>query len=100
MKKIILSLALAGLTGPVQAGDVERGRNISATCSACHGFNGISPIDEWPNLAGQKKGYLVKSMKDYRDGGRRDPVMSGMAAGLSDQDIRDLATYYSSLPGK
>lgn len=84
----------------VYAADADAGRNLAGTCSACHGFKGISPIDEWPNLAGQKYGYLVKTMKGYRDGGRKDPVMSGMAAGLSDQDIENLAAYYSSLPGK
>lgn len=100
MKKLVLYLSVAGLTGPVIAGDLERGRNLSATCAACHGMNGISPIEEWPNLAGQKAGYLAKAMKDYRDGGRTDPVMSGMATGLSDQEIEDLAAYYSSLPRK
>jgi cytochrome c553 len=79
------------------AGDIAAGKLKSATCAACHGAEGISITDIWPNLAGQKAGYLIKSLKDYRDGGRKDPVMSPLASPLSDDDIADLAAYYNSL---
>ena len=79
------------------AGDVAAGKAKAAPCAACHGAEGISPTDIWPNLAGQKVGYLIKQLKAFRDGGRKDPVMSPMAAGLSDDDIANLAAYYSSL---
>lgn len=95
---IIVVLATLGLSfSPAQAGDAAAGKIKSATCAACHGANGISPNDMWPNLAGQKQGYLVSQMKAFRDGTRKNPMMSPMAAGLSDADIDNLAAYYSSL---
>jgi cytochrome c553 len=51
----------------------------------------------WPNLAGQKEGYLVKQLKAFRDGVRTDPMMSPMAKPLTDDDIENLAAYFSSL---
>jgi len=90
---LLLSITSAG----VMAGDAAAGKGKSATCAACHGANGISPNDLWPNLAGQKTGYLVAQMKAFRDGQRANPMMAPMAAPLSDADIDDLAAYYSSL---
>ncbi len=78
-------------------GDPAEGRARSALCGACHGIDGYSPNDIWPNLAGQRVGYLVKQLKAFRDNERSDPSMSPMAVGLSDQDIEDLAAYYASL---
>ena len=98
MKKLLLLALLALATSAnVQAGDAAAGKDKSALCSACHGVNGISPSPIWPNLAGQKDQYLIKQMKAFRDGGRKDPMMSPMAQGLSDADIDNLAAYYSSL---
>jgi cytochrome c553 len=54
-------------------------------------------MDLWPNLAGQKKGYLIKQMKAFRDGTRVEPSMSPMAKPLTDADIENLAEYYSTL---
>ena len=79
------------------AGDAAAGKAKSMTCAGCHGANGISNNGMWPNLAGQKAGYLVKQLKAFRDGTRNDPIMSGMAKPLSDQDIDNLAAYYSGL---
>lgn len=79
------------------AGDVAAGKSKSTVCAACHGAEGISSNDLWPNLAGQKAGYLVKQMKAFRDGDRKDPVMSPMASQLSDDDIANLAAYFSGL---
>jgi cytochrome c553 len=100
MKNILTLIALAVLScniSTVAAGDAAAGKSKSATCAACHGANGISPNDMWPNLAGQKEGYLVAQLKAFRDGGRANPMMAPMAANLSDGDIADLAAYYSSL---
>jgi len=100
MKKVI-SLAIAAAfclgSASVMAGDAAAGKSRSAACAACHGGNGISANDIWPNLAGQKEGYLVAQMKAFRDGGRKNPMMSPMAAALSDDDIANLAAFYSSL---
>lgn len=100
MRKILLLIAAALLSvnaTAVFAGDAAAGKSKSATCAACHGPNGISPNDMWPNLAGQKAGYLAAQMKAFRDGKRTDPMMAPMAAPLSDDDIANLAAYYSSL---
>ncbi len=97
--KAILLLALI-ISMPLSSyadGDIAAGKLKAATCAVCHGAEGISGNDIWPNLAGQKAGYLVKQMKAFRDGGRKDPMMSPMASPLSDDDIANLAAYYSSL---
>lgn len=66
-------------------------------CGACHGGDGISINTMWPNLAGQKEGYLAKQLKDFRSGARKDPLMGPMAKPLSDKDIADFAKYFSGL---
>ena len=81
----------------VTAADADAGKAKSAVCVACHGPAGISSNPLWPNLAGQQDQYLDKQMKAFRDGVRKDPVMAPMAAGLSDEDIANLAAYYSGL---
>ncbi|MBE9539621.1 MAG: cytochrome c [Proteobacteria bacterium] len=100
MKKLIAVLisTLCFSLNAVQAGDMEAGKKKSEVCAACHGAVGISPNTSWPNLAGQQKAYLVKQMKDFRDGKRSDPWMSPMAKPLSDEDMADLAAFYNSLP--
>lgn len=79
------------------AGDIDAGKAKSASCVGCHGANGISANPLWPNLAGQKRAYLVKQLKAFRDGKRSDPMMTPMAKPLSNADIENLAAYYSSL---
>lgn len=88
----------------VASPEVSMGGNIAAgearamVCRACHGPAGISSNDLWPNLAGQKKDYLVKQLKDFRAGVREDAMMAPMVRDLTDEHIADLAVYYSSLP--
>ena len=71
----------------------------AATCVACHGQNGISASPVWPVLAGQHEEYLVHSLNQYRNGERKQAIMAGMAAGLTDADVALLARYYSRLQG-
>ena len=100
MKKALIltaTLVMFGAMGSVTAGDVEAGKAKSATCAGCHGQNGVSAVPNYPNLAGQKEAYLAKAMNDYKSGARNDPTMKAMAAPLSDEDIANLAAYYSSL---
>lgn len=78
-------------------GDVVAGETKSTTCAACHGATGISSNELWPHLAGQGYTYLVKQMKAFRDGTRKDPVMEVFAKPLSDADVEDLAAYFSSI---
>ena len=100
MNKLICTAAavtmLAAAPLVQAAGDAAAGQAKSALCAACHGADGHSPNDLWPNLAGQKHGYLAKQMKAFRDGTRSDPMMSPMAKPLTDEDIDNLAAYYSS----
>lgn len=81
----------------VYAGDPEAGKEKSVACAACHGPAGVSANPDWPNLAGQKVGYLAIQLKAFRNGDRVNVLMSPMAAGLSDEDIDDLAAYYAGL---
>lgn len=73
------------------------GKKKSLSCAGCHGTNGIGLGSEFPNLAGQKQAYLIKQMKAFKDGTRIDPTMKAMAASLSDNDIKHIAAYFSSL---
>lgn len=79
-----------------QAADPEAGRAKSQTCAACHGADGNSVNPEWPSLAGQHAAYTATQLHAYQSGARVDPIMIGMTAGLSDQDILDLAAYYAA----
>jgi len=65
------------------------------TCVACHGNDGNGILPEYPNLAGQHADYIENTLKAYRSGQRKNAVMAGMAATLTDADIRELARYYS-----
>lgn len=78
-------------------GDAEAGEAKAVACAGCHGPEGISTNPMWPSLAGQKEKYLAKQLRDFREGRRANPVMAPIVRGLSDEDIEDLAAYYSSL---
>lgn len=102
MKKLLVA-ALAAIISvtALAAGDAEAGKAKAATCNACHGANGIATNSMYPNIAGQNEAYLVSAMKTYREkqrAGGLAAVMYPMSAGLSDQDIADLAAWFASLP--
>ena len=83
------------------AGDIQAGKAKAAMCMSCHGAQGISAVPTYPNLAGQKEAYLVKALKEYKDGQRSNAIMKAMVAPLSAADINNIAAYYSSLkPGQ
>lgn len=103
MKNYVIA-ALTGaaliLSGQVMAADIEAGKSKAAeVCASCHGADGNSPAPNFPKIGGQYRTYLVKALKDYKSGTRNDPIMAGMAAGLSPADIENLAFYYSSQTG-
>ena len=105
MKKLALILSLLASCSVWAQGSIEAGKAKSQTCVACHGADGNSQLAMYPKLAGQHAKYLEKQLKDLKLGmtsngkqGRYDPVMSGMAMPLSEQDMQDLAAYYASLP--
>lgn len=93
---IVSTVALLALSGTSSAGDIERGRALSASCTACHGADGNSAIPANPKLAGQYDSYIEFALKSYRDGTRQNAIMASFAANLSDQDIADLAAYFAA----
>ncbi len=82
----------------VASGDVQRGSVLAAGCAGCHGAKGISPTDVFPSLAGLPADVIYKQLDDYRTGRRQNPIMQGMAAALSDQNVADLAAHFAALP--
>ncbi|MCG9684783.1 cytochrome c4 [Vibrio sp. Isolate23] len=105
MKKLALILSLLASCSVWAQGSIEAGKAKSQTCVACHGADGNSQLAMYPKLAGQHAKYIEKQLKDLKLGmtsggkqGRVDPVMGGMAMPLSEQDMKDLAAYYASLP--
>lgn len=94
---VLSAVTLAAASHVAVAGDAAAGKAKSATCAGCHGANGISAVPTYPNLHGQKEAYLVKQLKAFKDGSRKDPTMGAMAKPLSDADMANLAAYYSSL---
>jgi cytochrome c553 len=101
MKRQILSalsaVALIAASNVAIAGDAAAGKAKSATCAGCHGAAGISAVPTYPNLAGQKEAYMVKQLKAFKDGSRKEPTMNAMTKPLSDADIANLAAYYAGL---
>jgi cytochrome c553 len=99
MNKWALTAALiaAWFVSPIHAaGDAAAGQAKAAVCAACHGGDGKAIQPSYPNIAGQHASYIAKQLTDYRDGNRNNALMTGQAANLSDQDIQDLAAYFSS----
>ena len=94
----VLFIALFA-AGAVQAedGDPKAGKEKSSMCQGCHGEEGISAAPNFPNLAGQFQKYIERQIHDFQDGKRIDPLMSGMAASITEiQDLKDIAAYFSS----
>ena len=100
----VITLAFAGhlaATSHAESlvdGSIEAGQAKSVTCAACHGQEGNSANPQWPNLAGQNARYLVEQLEAFKDGLRVNALMSSQATMLSDEDMRNLAVYYESLP--
>ena len=92
-------LASIGTATVAAGGSENTNLEVAQTCVACHGQNGISVNPTWPTLAGQHEDYLVKAMNQYRDGTRKEAVMTQMATQLTDADVALLARYYSRLEG-
>ncbi len=98
IRKIATLILLSGfaISATADSGDPANGKTLSATCAACHGTDGNSPSGAWPKLAGQHSVYIIKQLQDYKSGARENAIMAGMAATLSEQDMRDLGAYFSS----
>lgn len=101
MNKLIVSLLLTlGISGVAHAaGDATAGQAKAAVCGACHGPDGNSMAPNFPKLAGQGERYLVKQLKEIKDGKRVVLEMTGLLNNLNDQDLADIAAYFASQKG-
>ena len=95
-----LSAVLSILAAPLHAqGDAAAGKNKTAMCGGCHGIVGFRTAYpetyQVPKLGGQNAGYIVNALKAYKAGDRQHPTMKAIASSLSEQDMADLAAYYS-----
>jgi cytochrome c553 len=91
--------AAAFAAGPAAAADIAAGKKkAQEVCAACHNMDGISTIADYPKLAGQYPDYMAKVLRDYKSGARKNPIMAGMAQGLTQKDIDDVSAYYSAQP--
>ena len=107
---VLVCLFIGFNINAAEQGNAENGKARSITCSACHGVDGNSAIPMNPKLAGQHEQYLVKQLTEFKlasktggKDGRNNAIMNGMSAVLSEQDILDIAAYYSSqeaVPGE
>jgi cytochrome c553 len=93
----LASVFLLAASPTLAAGDATAGRQKALQCQTCHGLDGLSKLPEAPHLAGQPEAYLVKALNDYREGARKNEMMSVVAPALSDQDVADLAAYYAAI---
>lgn len=99
MMKIRTSLLIAACLSPalVHAADLAAGQaKVKEVCQACHGLDGNSQTPDYPRLGGQYPDYLTKALRDYKSGARKNPIMAGFAAALTDKDIENVAAYYAS----
>ncbi|MFT6897233.1 MAG: cytochrome c553 [Paraglaciecola sp.] len=104
---LLVSVFLGFSASALAVGDIDAGKTKSVACGACHGADGNSMIDMNPKLAGQHENYLVKQLAEFKlasqsggKEGRNNAVMNGMAAALSQQDMQDIAAYFSSQTAK
>lgn len=93
---IIIIILLLCVTTVQAEGNVDEGRQKARACQVCHGQGGVSKNPTYPRLAGQHAKYIVKQLKAFKAGTRKDPIMNGMAATLSLSDMEDVAAYFES----
>ena len=98
MRNLLICTLLCIASGLAGAADRAAGAAKAAACVACHGTGGVSQMVDTPSLAGQPDGFLQWQLVYFRGGRRKNPVMQPMAADLSDDDIRNLAAHFASLP--
>lgn len=101
MNRILLTacwLLIAG-SAPAFASESAEIQGKTKVCVTCHGPDGNSPSPEFPRIAGQYYDYLVKALKDYQSGARKNAIMAPQAANLTPRDIEEMAEYYSKQRG-
>ncbi len=97
MALVYASAVAAASPAPAPKPDLQRGKQLATTvCSACHGPDGNSPAAANPILAGQHGGYIALQLANFKSGARPSPIMQGMAAGLSPEDMLSLGAYFEA----
>ncbi len=104
MKRLITILVFTFFSGTslnaMAGGNAEAGKAIAAEkCASCHAADGNSTDPQFPRLAGQHANYIERALLDYKSGARSNPIMSGFAAGLSEQDMKDVGAWFASQSG-
>ena len=97
---LLVGCAFAGgafAAAPVSSAQIQE---KAKTCAACHGADGNATAPIYPRLAGQYHDYLARALHEYKAGERKNPIMAGFAATLSDAEIDGLARYFAAMPGK
>ncbi|WP_394888815.1 c-type cytochrome [Mesorhizobium sp. AaZ16] len=99
MRGFVVSLAafFACSTAAEAAGDAVSGKKVMLKCQVCHGKDGLAKLPDAPNIAGQKEAYLFKALMAFKAGERKNEQMTIVVKGLSDEDIANVAAYYSSI---
>lgn len=103
MNKVIWFAALVSTVASMPTlggGNPQAGKEKAAACAGCHGADGNAEIGANPRLAGQYESYLLQALQQYKSGQRQDLLMSNMVSGLSTQDMKDLAAWFSSQQGQ
>jgi cytochrome c553 len=94
MALVYASITCAESPAP-SAPDLQRGQQIATTvCAACHGANGVSPSPAQPHLAGQNGAYIAAQLAAFKSGARANPIMQGMSASLSPEEMRSIGAYF------
>ena len=98
LQGLALGAAVAASGGSLAADVAAGAEKAKQICQACHGLDGNATIADYPKLGGQYPDYLAKALRDYKSGQRKNPIMAGMAAPLTEADIANVAAYYASQP--
>jgi cytochrome c553 len=100
MKTLVMTALVLGASALAlnasAGGSADAGKNKAAVCAACHGADGNSASPAFPKLAGQNASYIAQQLADFKSSKRQNPIMAGQAQGLSEQDMQDVAAYFSS----
>ena len=94
--KMVWMLVAAGISFSASAADIKAGESKAQACVGCHGAQGKSLVPTFPKLAGQHAVYLESTLKEFKNGERKNALMSPFAAGLSDADMADIAAYFEA----
>ncbi len=97
---LLSGAAHAAAPAPAFKPDLAKGQQLAASCGACHTSDGSRGTPANPILAGQHPEYLVKQLVEFKSGKRKNAIMAGMAAGLSEEDMKHIAAYYASKSAK